>query len=150
MFWVVDGTRTSGDYYNFYSGKDYKLNKTIHPGIFHINNPSDSFPILWTKSPVPVIFDFLGSQVPSINQPDQNLLWCLFPDRVEGSAVVAALLREDFIYIVKTNPKLLATAHNFTNYLNDIQQKKIDAEKAEMARINEHQRKMGPKRHFRF
>jgi hypothetical protein len=150
MIWVVDGARTDTDYFRFFLGKDYKLQKTLHTGIFHIKSPNESFSRLWTESPMTVIFDFLGAQQLNRNEPDRNLLWCLFPDRMNGAAVVAALKREDFVNITKTNSLLLISANNFINYLNNVQQKQMQAQKAEAIRAIEQQLRMKHGRHFRF
>jgi hypothetical protein len=150
MVWVVDGTRLEGDYWRFHFGKDNNLRQTTHQGVFHIDIPDFCFAREWTERPVSVIFDFLGTKLPNTKEPRQNIVWCLFPDRVEDTNVVAALSQEYFVNTVKTNPQLLISAHDFISNLDSIKQKQIEAQKAEANRIFEQQRRMRPGRHFRF
>lgn len=150
MVWVVDGTRTDSDYFRFFLGNDLRSNRTVHPGIYNITSPRKYFSQLWISSPVPVIFDFLGGHVLSKTEPNRNILWCLFPDRIEGKAIIAALRREDFINIAATNSQLLKSAHNFINYVEQIRVIQIQAQKDEVKRRQEQQRKMRYGRHFRF
>jgi Competence protein len=123
MLWVVDGTRLKRDYPKFIKGKENNFRTAYAQGIFLVSFPDECFPSAWIESSVPVIFDFHGISSQNISQdPIQNTLWCLFPGRVEGSAVVAALSREYFINTSINNPMLFISAsrdlvNNITNII---------------------------------
>ena len=106
MVWVVDGTRLKRDYPRFNRGKDV-LRRTIIQGHFLLAFPDECFPAMWLDSSVPVIFDFRG--VDEGQPPDviRDGLWCLLPGRAEGSAVVVAMLREEFVKLAQSRPQLL-------------------------------------------
>jgi hypothetical protein len=60
--------------------------------------PDEVFPQNWLDSSVPVLFDFEGASCDTedavkLTRP----LWCLFPGRASGQAVVVELQREDFV-----------------------------------------------------
>jgi hypothetical protein len=107
MVWVVDGTRLQRDYPRFNRGKD-SLRHTKLPGYFLLSFPDECFPAMWLDNSVPVIFDFRG--VNESQPPDavRDGLWCLLPGRVEGSAVVVGMLRDEFIKVAQGRPELLA------------------------------------------
>ena len=106
MVWVVDGTRLQRDYPRFNKGKD-DLRRTNIQGYFLLAFPDECFPAMWLDSSVPVIFDFRG--VDEGQPPDEfrDTLWCLLPGRVEGSAVVVGMSREQFVKVAPSRPQLL-------------------------------------------
>jgi competence protein CoiA len=106
MVWVVDGTRLQRDYLRFNKGKD-DLRRTDIPGHFLLAFPDKCFPTMWLNSSVPVIFDFRG--VDGNQSPDafRDGLWCLLPGRVERSAVVVGMSREQFVEVAPSRPQLL-------------------------------------------
>ena len=106
VVWVVDGTRLQRDYPRFASGKD-DLRRTHIQGHFLLAFPDECFPAMWLDSSVPVIFDFRG--VDEGQPPDEfrDTLWCLLPGRVEGSAVVVGMSREQFVKVAPSRPQLL-------------------------------------------
>ena len=107
MVWVVDGTRLQRDYPRFNGGKG-DLRPTYIEGYFLLAFPDECFPAMWLDSSVPVIFDFRG--VDQNQPPDafRDALWCLLPERVEGSAVVVGMSREEFVKVAQSRPQLLA------------------------------------------
>jgi hypothetical protein len=62
---------------------------------------------MWLDSSVPVIFDFRS--VDKGQPPDEfrDTLWSLLPGRVEGSAVVVGMSREQFVKVAPSRPQLL-------------------------------------------
>ena len=113
MVWVVDGTRLQRDYPRFNKGKDH-LRRTPIQGYFLLAFPDECFPAMWLDSSVPVIFDFRG--VDKGQPPDEfrDTLWCLLPERVEGSAVVVGMSREQFVKVAPSRPQLLAVQEILT------------------------------------
>ncbi|WLB57432.1 competence protein CoiA [Bradyrhizobium japonicum] len=107
MLWVVDGTRLRRDYPRFVNNAKNSLRETNNRGYFLTGFPDECFPPLWLDSSAPVIFDFRvwdESQPPDVSR---DTLWCLLPGRAEGSAVVMAMAREQFVDVVPTWSDLL-------------------------------------------
>jgi len=106
MVWVIDGARLKRSYPCFCKGFSGLRSSKI-PGIFLSLLPNKCFPESWVHSSVPVYFDFQCAD--PIDQTDRlrDPLWCLFPGRMAGFAVVAGVPREDFIKFSSTNPDLL-------------------------------------------
>ena len=106
MVWVVDGARLQRDYPRFNRGKD-DLRRTRIKGHFLLAFPDECFPAMWLDSSAPVIFDFRG--VNEGQPPDEfrDTLWCVLPGRVEGSAVVVGMSREQFVEVAPTRIQLL-------------------------------------------
>lgn len=106
LIWVVDCTRLQRDYPRFNKGK-VDLRDTNMQGFFLLAFPDECFPPMWLDSSVPVIFDFRG--VDDSQPPDafRDGLWCLLPGRVEKSAVVVRMSREQFVEVAQSRPELL-------------------------------------------
>jgi len=98
IIWVVDGTRLKRDYPRFLKVRN-NLRPTNLNGHFVCDFPEKYFPSAWLDSKVPVVFDFLGTE--SIDDADEikirNDLYCLFPERYHGKAMMANYSRESFI-----------------------------------------------------
>lgn len=96
MVWVVDGTRLKHDLPRFLKGGKFGATE-LKPGIMKVHFVMDFFPRNWLKSSVPVVFDFMGLDIP--NSPDdmRNNLYCLFPSHDEFEAVFAVIPRKTFI-----------------------------------------------------
>ncbi len=105
MVWVVDGTRLQRDYPRFDKRMD-DFRPTIQ-GYFLLTFPDECFPAMWLDSSVPVIFDFRDLDESQLLDPFRDTLWCLLPGRVEGSAVVGAISREEFVRVALSCPQLL-------------------------------------------
>jgi competence protein CoiA len=106
MVWVVDGTRLQRDFPRFNKGK-VDLRHTIIQGHFFVAFPDECFPAMWLDSSVPVILDFRGMDESRPPDEPREALWCLLPGRVEGSAVVVGMSREQFVMIAPSRPQLL-------------------------------------------
>lgn len=122
MAWVVDGTRLQRDYPRFNVGKD-NLRRTPIQGYFLLAFPDECFPAMWLNSSVPVIFDFRG--VDSSQPPDafRDALWCLLPGHAEGSAVIVAMSREQFVEVASSRPQLLDVQEllkGFAQYIREL------------------------------
>lgn len=121
MVWVVDGTRLQRDCPRFDKGK-HNLRLTAAKGYFLLAFPGECFSAMWLDSSVPVIFDFRGvdeSQPPDVYR---DTLWCLLPGRAEGSAVVVAMSREQFVKVAPSLPQLFAVDElltGFAQYIRD-------------------------------
>lgn len=113
MVWVVDGTRLMRDYPRFCKGFS-SLRQTVK-GFFLSSFPDECFPSSWLASSVPVYFDFQGNGDPVQPQDARrSALWCLFPNRVDGAAVVAGVSREALVKLASTDPDLLFAHGNLT------------------------------------
>ena len=126
MVWVINGTRLKRDYPSFFKG--FKGLKPLNiPGFFLSLFPNKCFPESWLNSSVPVYFDFQGLN--PIGQTDRlrDPLWCLFPGRAEGFAVVAGVPREDFIKFSSKDPRLLFAREMFSNISQVFREKGISA-----------------------
>ncbi len=105
MLWVVDGTRLKNDYLRFCKGKDSLFfKKTKNNNVFIAEFPDEIFPANWLKSPVPVIFDFLGLSTDTADEI-KNTLWCLVPKQA-GKTYVVSIKREAFISTTLNFPAL--------------------------------------------
>ena len=104
MVWVVDGTRLKGDYPRFVKERKYfkQIEKNCY---FFVNHPEKCFPVAWTESSVPVIFDFQETIL--VESALQNNLWCLLVGRNDGRAVVVAIPHKSFIYAANVCSSLL-------------------------------------------
>lgn len=105
MVWVVDGTRLKSDYLRF--NKGLRCLRNLNAGFFLSASPESCFPASWLTSSVPVYFDFQG--IAPNNEPDftRATLWCLFPGRVEGTAIIACVAQKQFVELSSTTPHLL-------------------------------------------
>jgi hypothetical protein len=109
MVWVVNGTRLKRDFARFGKGAYYRqLFNNIE--VFLVPRPENCLPPDWLASSALVLFDFLS--IAPIDPPDvkRKHLWCLFPGRAEGNAVLVALSREDFV-AAASNSRQLLPAH---------------------------------------
>ncbi|RUT96517.1 competence protein [Mesorhizobium sp. USDA-HM6] len=97
MVWVVDGARLKRDRSRFFQGR--RLFKPITgTSIFTTASPEASFPVAWVNCNAPVFFDFEGiAAMSEPSGPNDSMLWCLLPERVEGQAIVAAVPPSAFL-----------------------------------------------------
>jgi hypothetical protein len=96
MVWVVDGARLKRDYHRFLKGKS-NFRNTEKKGYYFVYSLEECFPSTWLGSSVPVIFDFRGTESISDINDMRNSLYCLFPKRIDGEAILAAIERDTFI-----------------------------------------------------
>lgn len=120
MVWVVDGTRLKRDYPRFCKGFS-DLKPAGVAGFFRLFFPDECLPASWITSSVPVYFDFQGSNPVGQQDEMRSVLWCLFPDRIEGHAVLAGVRREQFIEFSSTAPHLLF-AREHIGYISQLGQ----------------------------
>lgn len=97
MVWVVDGTRLKADYQRFLKGKKNYSFSMKRKGFFRIDHRINCFPLGWTESSVPVIFDFQGNETITDVEDVRNDLYCLFPKRLGLDAVFAVIPRKIFV-----------------------------------------------------
>ncbi len=122
MVWVVDGTRLKRDYPRFRNGFKDLEPSIIQQGFFLSFFPNELLPASWVTSSAPVYFDFHNTN-PTDESEDNKLrspLWCLFPRRVEGYAVIAGVLREQFIEFSSSAPHLLFASETLSNISESI------------------------------
>jgi hypothetical protein len=100
MVWVVDGTRLKRDVDGFSEWKDYLQHTHLH-GISVTMFPHQCFPKAWLQSSALVVFDFEGEELEDEPRDIEAEMWCLFPGRVEGRALVASLPRQDFVRMAR-------------------------------------------------
>lgn len=117
MIWVVDGTRLKKDALRFRKGINDRRNLIIK-GFFLSLFPSECFPASWLKSSVPVYFDFDGINNPIEQLDEKRAFWCLFPERVEGFAVIAGVLCKQFLKLSSSDSHLLFARENL-NYISE-------------------------------
>ncbi len=113
MAWVVDGTRLKKDYPRFCKG--FNNLRRINNGFFLLAFPEECFPESWLTSSAPVYFDFQSSNPADQQDQLRSPLWCLFPGRMEGHAVVAGVSRKQFIELASTDPQLLLAREVLSN-----------------------------------
>lgn len=106
MVWVVDGTRLKRDYPRFCKSFS-DLRPAGVAGFFRSFFPDECLPASWLTSSVPVYFDFQSSNPVDQKDERRSVLWCLFPDRIEGHAILAGVRREQFMEYSSTAPHLL-------------------------------------------
>lgn len=95
MVWVVDGTRLKRDFPRFVKAR--KDLRVLAHGIFWVNFVDECFPSAWTKSAVPVVFDFRGVEPINDTKDIRHDLYCLFPGLIGMDSVLAVLSRKAFI-----------------------------------------------------
>ena len=114
MVWVVDGTRPKRDYPRFCKGFS-GLRPAGIAGFFRSSFPDECLPAGWLTSSVPVYFDFRGTNPIGEQDERRSALWGLFPDRIEGDAILAGVRREEFIKLSSSAPHLLRARQNLDN-----------------------------------
>ena len=96
MAWVVDMTRTRRDFKRFQNAVVALLD-VDHDGYCLTPVPHEILPINWVHRKVPVLFDF-GIHDASTGQPDfTKHLWCIWPGRLEGHALLRRMPLELFL-----------------------------------------------------
>ncbi|HRK61716.1 MAG TPA: competence protein CoiA family protein [Candidatus Omnitrophota bacterium] len=117
MVWVVDGTRLKRDCPRFREGINDSRNLIVD-GFFLSLIPSECFPASWLKSSKPVYFDFDGINSPIDQLDEKRAFWCLFPDRLDGYAVIAGVLCKQFMEL-SFNASHLLFAHENLRYISE-------------------------------
>lgn len=125
MVWVVDGTRLKRDYLRFTKG-DYLRWAINNTEFYLVPHPYECFPANWLESSVPVLFDFLGITKLDLSDVRREHLWCLFPDRAEGNAVLVPLLRKDFAAAASDSPRLLPAREIVSVITQQIRQQRVN------------------------
>lgn len=124
MVWVVNGTRLKNNYPHFCKGfSNLRPLKNIS-GIFLSLVPQACFPASWLNSSVPIYLDFQDSNPANQRDGLRSPLWCLFPGRAEGYAVVAGVPREDFIRFCSEAPQVLFARQMLSNISQVISERK--------------------------
>lgn len=132
MVWVVDGARLKRDYPRFL--KEVETFRYINnTGFYLVPFPEECFSTAWLKSSVPVIFDFRGDTPVTSPQDDmRELLWCLLPGRAGRYAVLARIMRNEFLTRTLNHYLLFQEP---ANEIVDILAKLIRQEQAQRATI---------------
>lgn len=100
MIWVVDGTRLKRDYSRFVNGIR-GLRRTSIPNFFLMPYPEKCFPINWIESSVPVIFDFLGTELIEKVENLKRHVYLLRPKTSRHSHALMILSRESLVSMAK-------------------------------------------------
>lgn len=95
LAWVVDGSRLKLDYPRFLKGKEFY--EVFKNRTFKVDYPEKYFPPAWLDSAVPVLFDFQNINPLSDPGNRRHVLCCLFPVKIDRSAVVAELTQNAFV-----------------------------------------------------
>jgi hypothetical protein len=116
MVWIVNGARLKSGYPHFCKGLSNfrNLNNT---GFFLSNAPEACFPANWLTRSVSVYFDFQADS----KRAD---LWCLFPGRVDGYAVIACVSQKQFIDLSSATPHLLHAQESLSHITQCIRQER--------------------------
>jgi competence protein CoiA len=124
MIWIVDGTRLKRDFKRFFSAKE-SLRPTVTKGVFSVNDFEELFPIIWTRSSVPVVFDFKGfDQVFEVGDW-RNYYYYLIPYSDLYGSLVVILSHENLLSILlKSN--LLNVSKNNDERLGNISMKSFN------------------------
>jgi len=149
LIWVVDGTRLKRDYPRFRK-LDGKARATNLEAYFLIDFPEEYFPSAWLDNKVPVIFDFLGTD--SIDDPDEfkirNNLYCLFPQRYQGKALLANYSRESFIELAVSGKLSITQPKPQEQSANAPTQKKPKKRRAPTHYYDRRKKKFVPRKRF--
>lgn len=121
LIWVVDGTRLKRDYPRFLKGTNYF--KIIKKGIYQVDYPEEYFPSNWLESSVPVIFDFQGNEMLTDINDMRHDMYCIFPIRIGGNAIIAEIPRSAFINTVLTG-EWLSRSNQFLKDLHQVKQER--------------------------
>jgi hypothetical protein len=153
LIWVVDCSRRTNDYKRFQKKSHYlssfykdKIN------IFQVSNIEELFPSYWIDCSVPVIFDYMPitNKIECISS--KGFLYCLFPQRVGVTAIVAKISYDSFITSV-INGKW---GVNYSKFLDELKQDDLEIKSKEkiirlQLELNESKAfKIRNKRHWRF
>lgn len=107
MIWVVDGSRLKRDLPRFLEGQKSWRTARVQ-GFWLVTFPEESFPRDWLDSHVTVYFDFEGTSTHENTLALGNTaIWALLPGRADGQALVAAILRKDFVIAANLHPENL-------------------------------------------
>ena len=96
MVWVVDGTRLKRDYPRFLKGKE-NFRLTNKQGHFLVDFIDECFPTAWIGRPVPVVFDFKGTETISDPKDWRNYLYYLYPKSNVRESLVAIISHQSLI-----------------------------------------------------
>lgn len=119
MAWIVNGTRLKSGYLRFCKGLS-SLRNLNNTGFFLSTSPEACFPANWLTSSVLVYFDFQADS----KRAD---LWCLFPGRVDGHAVIACVSQKQFIELSSTTSHLLRGQEYLSHITQCIRQERAIA-----------------------
>jgi hypothetical protein len=116
LAWVVDGSRLKRDYPRFLKGRE--IFRIIRSGIFRVDFPEEYFPSAWLDSSVPVLFDFQNINPLLDSENRRRLLYCLFPVKIDRSAVLAEMTQNAFVNSVISDEWAVKTRQ----FINEITQ----------------------------
>ncbi len=153
LIWVVDGCRRTNDYKRFqkkshYLSSYYKDKKDI----FQVSNIEELFPSDWINSSVPVIIDFKSITDSIEFASTKGFLFCLFPQRVGLTAIVAKVSVKSFIKSIVDGE----WGPNCSKFIDELKQDDIETKNREeiirlQIHLNETKAARIPnKRHWRF
>jgi len=97
LAWVVDGMRRINDKPQFFRALKEGVCISSKPMIKSVFTDECTLLREWGGSRSPVLFDFGES-----DKPEEAALWCLVPSNSDARAYVAALTREGFIKLHRT------------------------------------------------
>jgi len=95
MIWVVNGNRLKRDYPRALEG--ISLCQSIGNGFFLTAYPQKCFHKNWLACKSPVFFDFKDIEGAIVSDQFREDLWCLWPGRADGQAVIVRVNRDAFI-----------------------------------------------------
>ena len=115
MVWVVDGTRLKNDFKRFLKWKNH--HQILSKGILLLDYPDECFPSTWIESSVPVIFDFQGKESINDIKDVRNQLYCLFPIKIGGKAILTEIPRRAFLKTTKNGEWMLRVQNYMENLI---------------------------------
>lgn len=137
LVWVVDGTRLKRDLPRFAQGQQ-TLRRIGRLPLFFVPFPQECFPQDWLDCRALVFFDFHGSVE---TRAEKAILWGLLPGRVEGQAVVVAMLRKQFVRLVQQTAEIVPARKRLAEIAMSLRRRR----EAEIANVRL-QRSLPPRR----
>lgn len=95
LAWVIDGSRLKRDFPRFLKGKEEFT--AIKRGLYKVYFPDECFPTAWLESRAPVLFDFQNIDPLLDLEKKRNVLYCLFPEKIDRRAIVVEVTQDEFI-----------------------------------------------------
>jgi competence protein CoiA len=132
MVWVIDGRRLKLDYPRFLKGMD--TFRPVRKGISLLYFPEEYISSSWLGSKMPIILDFNKYQSTDDSAPALIPLYCIFPVRIDGAAVIAEISIRAFLNTTK-NGQWIQRTSNFISDLLIVKKEKEDQDQRKLRNI---------------
>ena len=103
LIWVVDGTRTKSLWKHFFANRSLLFPSQRIPEDTRTCRATEKlFPLEWLGHPVPIFFDFMGTQSREETPEERLPLVCLFPKKNVPDILIRLISRPNFIELCKS------------------------------------------------